>query len=54
MAWMTLFGSIALFAATMPEPGSKPHTAGILGALGIFAGIVWIIANRWQRWWHHG
>lgn len=54
MAWMTLIGSIALFAAMMPEPGSKPQPASTVAAMGVFAGVLWIIANRFQRWWHHG
>lgn len=54
MAWMTLLGSIALFAATLPQPGSKPQPVGIIAAMGVFVGILWVIANRFQRWWHHG
>jgi len=61
-AWALLFiGIIVMFIAAQVAgaQGQSPADAklGPLGAIGSFcmlAGFVWIIVNRWQRWWHHG
>lgn len=61
-AWALLLIGVVLAVIGMQvanQPGTSPANAklGPIGGIGfacMAAGFVWIIVNRWQRWWHHG